>query len=525
MKQGLNIFRRLMQLPVAAPPCRGRRPANRKEYIVSKNRSAIWLTVVLATVGLTACGGVSTSETESADAKIPVTTPSDEARSAYLQGRQLLDDLRFTDAHQFFVESVEADPGFALGHLGVANTSSTATEFFDALRRAVDASANASDGEKMQIGALEAGVNGDPATQRAQLEALVAAFPNDERAHNAFAIFLFGQQEYEPAIVEYRTAIDINSDFAPPYNQLGYALRTIGDYAGAEQAFEKYTELIPDQPNPYDSYAELLMKMGRFDESIAKYEQALEIDPNFIASYVGISNNQIFLGETDMARETLASLTDTARTDGERRQACTWSAASYLHEGEFDRALAEIQRRYEIAAETADRSAMSGDLNLMGDILLRAGRVDQAVEQYEASIDMMISSDATDEVKKASERNIIFDLARIALWRGDLDDASVLASDYRKAVAEHKIRFEVRQSHELDGMVALARGDSDSALAELALANQQNPQVLMLTARTHAAAGDAAAARHACEQVIEFNQLSFNLAYVRNTARELLSEL
>jgi hypothetical protein len=71
-------------------------------------------------------------------------------------------------------------------------------------------------------------------------------------------------------------------------------------------------------------------------------------------------------------------------------------------------------------------------------------------------------------------------------------------------------------------MVALAEGRFDAALGELAQANQQNPQVLLLTARTHAAMGDRQAARLACEQVINFNQLSFNLAYVRNTARELL---
>lgn len=492
---------------------------------MSWNKNAIWLILVVAVAGLTACGGASAPEGESAAAKIPITTSSDEARSAYLEGRQLLDDLRFTDAHQFFVESVEADPDFALGHLGVANTSSTAQEFFDALRLAVETSANASDGEKMQIRALEAGINGEPATQRAQLESLVAAFPGDERAHNAYAIFLFGRQEYEPAIAEYRAAIDINPEFAPPYNQLGYALRTTGDYAGAEEAFQKYTELIPDQPNPYDSYAELLMKMGRFEEAIAKYKQALEIDPNFVASYVGISNNQMFLGEMDAARETLATLTEVARTDGERRQACTWTAASYLHQDDFDGALAEIQRRYDIAAETDDRSAMSGDLNLMGDILLRAGRTDRAVEKYEASVDMMLSSDATDEVKKATERNIVFDLARVALWRGDLAAATELAADYREAVAEHDIRFEVQQSHELDGMVALAEGDNDTALVQLAQANQQNPEVLMLTARARAAAGDVAAARQACQRVIDFNQLGFNLAYVRNNARRLLAEL
>ncbi|MDQ3224723.1 MAG: tetratricopeptide repeat protein [Gemmatimonadota bacterium] len=68
---------------------------------------------------------------------------------------------------------------------------------------------------------------------------------------------------------EYRKSVELAPDFAPAYNLLGYALRATADYAEAEKAFKKYIELIPEDPNPYDSYAELLMKMGRFDESIA----------------------------------------------------------------------------------------------------------------------------------------------------------------------------------------------------------------------------------------------------------------
>jgi hypothetical protein len=37
--------------------------------------------------------------------------------------------------------------------------------------------------------------------------------------------------------------------------------------------------------------------------------------------------------------------------------------------------------------------------------------------------------------------------------------------------------------------------------------------------------GDTNGARFACEQVINFNQLNFNLAFVRNTARVLLKSL
>ena len=79
----------------------------------------------------------------------------------------------------------------------------------------------------------------------------------------------------------------------------------MGQYPEAEQAFKKYIELIPGDPNPYDSYAELLMKTGRFEESIKNYEKALSVDPNFIASYIGIGNNHVFMGKPEEARKSL----------------------------------------------------------------------------------------------------------------------------------------------------------------------------------------------------------------------------
>ena len=89
----------------------------------------------------------------------------------------------------------------------------------------------------------------------------------------------------------------------------------------------------------------------------------------------------------------------------------------------------------------------------------------------------------------------------------------------------HGVLFERQLSRQLDGMVALARGKPKAALFELANANQQNPQVLLLNARAFAAAGDREAARAACRQVIDFNQLNFNLAYVRPIALEMIGSL
>jgi len=490
------------------------------------NSSCLRIGVCSLLTLVVACGVSPPIDTTVDTTKIPLTTASESAHDAFLKGRWLLDNLRATDAHEYFLKAVAADPDFALAHLRVANTASSNQEFFDSLQIAVEKSINASEGERLLISAFEAGVAGNPDTQLSDLEALVALFPEDERAHTTLGnFFFFNQQDYERAVNVYRMAIDINPEFAPPYNQLGYALRFLGDYAAAEEVFRRYTELIPDQPNPYDSYAELLMRIGRFEESISGYEKALEIEPTFVASYIGIGNNQIFMNSFEEARSTFAKIDEIARTDAERRLACTWTTASYLHEGDFENAYDETQRRFDIAAETDDRSAMAGDLNLMGDILLRAGRGDEAAEKYQAQLEMMRSSDATDEVKDATARNLKYDLARIAVWNADIARATELASEYRQEVSDYNIRFEVQRTHELDGMIALARGDEEGAISHFEQANQQDPQIWLLKARAYAATGDAEKARSACEHVIDFNQLNFNLAYVRSLARELLDTL
>jgi tetratricopeptide (TPR) repeat protein len=480
----------------------------------------------LALLVLVGCGTPAPVERVVDTDKIPITTCSEKALDAFLKGRWLFDNLRLTDAYQYFLKAAEADSNFALAHLRIAVTAPTNSERFDAFRRAIETSEQASEGERILIAAYEAAVAGDPEVQHEKLQALVTLFPKDERALNELGNFLyFNQQDFEGAISAYRKSIEINPKFTQPYNMLGYALRFVGDFGAAENAFRRYAELVPDQPNPYDSYAELLMKMGRYEESIAGYQKALAIDPNFVPSYIGIGNNRMFMGRFEDARTAFSEIEAIARGDAERRLICTWRAASYLHEEDFENAFDEIQRRYDIAAETDDRGSMSADLNFMGGISLRAGRADEATEYYQAQVEMIQSSDVTDEVKQAAVRNKTYDLTRVALWNGDLATATELADAYREAVEIHKVRFEIQRTHELDAMIAIAEGDPDDAILHLEQANQQDPQIWLLKARAHAAKGDIESARLACEHVIDFNQLSINLAFVRNTARELLESL
>jgi tetratricopeptide (TPR) repeat protein len=476
---------------------------------------------VLALLGLgtLACGPTGQSE-RSAASEVPITTRSDEARAAFLRGRELFENLRATDARSHYLRAVEIDSEFALAHLALANTAPTANEFWESLGDAVRAADRASDGERDLILAADAAAKGDVDAQERHLQRVVAAYPDDARAHNALGAYYFGTQDWSRAAEHYEKAIALRPDSPQPYNQLGYAHRFLAQYERAEEVFRKYIELIPDEPNPYDSYAELLMKLGRYDESIRNYREALARDPNFVASYVGIGNNQVFLGRYDEARQTLAELEKVARTDAERRTALFWTASSYLHQRDTAEALRTLERRMRIAEDHNDLPTLAGDLVLIGNVLLESGQPAEAEARYRSALEANARADVPEDTRENFRRNQLYREARVLLARGALDAAAARASEYGARVAERGIPFEIRLHHELLGRVALARGEYAASLEQLRQANDQDPLVLLLTAQAHEKLGDASEAREAFERAANFNGLNFNYAYVRSAAQE-----
>src|SRR5215510_10382166 len=202
------------------------------------------LLIVLSALAFSACqmepnkASATAPSSTAANGKIPVTTSSEEARKEFLAGRNLSEKLRITDSIAHYDKAISLDPNFALAELTRAQVSPTAKEFFDHLKKAVALSDKASDGERMLIQAAEAGANANPTKQKEILDKLVAAYPNDERAHFNLGNYHFGQQEFPQAITHYKHATELASDYSTAFNILGYAYRQNGDYSDAENAFK-----------------------------------------------------------------------------------------------------------------------------------------------------------------------------------------------------------------------------------------------------------------------------------------------
>lgn len=473
------------------------------------------LACVLVLAGCAAAASKAAPTKASTD-KIPITTSSEQAKQFYLKGRDLAEKLRATDAHAQYQKAVELDPNFALAWVGLANTSGTNKEFTEAATRAATLAPKVSEGERHLILGLEATMKGDPGTTLNHYTELVKLYPNDERAHTLLGNTYFGRQDYQTAIPHLEKAVQIDPQFSQPYNQLGYAYRFLERYDDAEKTFQKYIQLIPDDPNPYDSYAELLMKMGRFDDSIKNYHKALSIDPNFIASYIGIGNDYLYMGHPDEARASFAKINEVARNTGERRVSHFWTAAAYVDEGKTDEAIQEIKAESALAQAENDFASMAGDLTQIGDILREANRLDEALASYKQGVATLEKAQVLDQVKDGLRRNLLFEEGRVAVLKGDLPTAKARSAEYAKQIAAKKRPFEIRQQHELAGMIAQAEKHYAQAAAELQQANQQDPRVLYMTSQALFSAGKHDEAAKFANKAEKFNGLSFNYAYLHN---------
>jgi tetratricopeptide (TPR) repeat protein len=456
--------------------------------------------------------------------KMPITTSSEKAKAAYLQGRDLSEKLKGQESIKYYQQAVQEDPKFAIAYLNLAFVAPSAQGFFDNLAKAVQLSDQCSATEKLWILSANAANQALPKKQGEYLEQLVTAIPQDERAHQLLGTYYFGLQKYDAAVQELQKAIAINPNFSPAYNMLGYSYRFLQKYDQSATAFKKYIELIPDDPNPYDSYAELLMKIGKYQDSIQNYRKALEIDPRFSNSYLAIAANLNYLGKNADARKELQTLYDQARNDGERRAALFGMTLSYLDEGNVQKALEQEGSMLEIARKSNDTGNITGDLNTIGIILLESGQAAEAQKKFDDAAKVTATSNLSEDVKKNTATNYLFLSARAALGMGDLKKAHTLAAQYAEQIQSKNNQFLNFASHALNGMIALQEKNYDLAINQLEKSNLQDPYNVYRLGLAYQGKGDSAKAKELFARAANFNGLNnFNYAFIRVKAQKAAS--
>ena len=212
---------------------------------------------------------------------IPITTVSDAARAAFVEGRDAMGLVDFPVARARFDAALAADPNFALAHV-YRGILAGGAERDEHIRRAVAAADGASPAERLIVESTVAHEAGDHERDVALMVQLTERHPDDPEGWLWLANthgYLHGDSA--PSAAAARRGIAADPSYVSLYNALGYAEMALGNADEAEAAFREQIRLAPDRANPYDSYGELLLDQGRLDEAEAQFRLALAQDPDF----------------------------------------------------------------------------------------------------------------------------------------------------------------------------------------------------------------------------------------------------
>ena len=458
--------------------------------------------------------------------KVPITTSSEEAKKEFLRGRELAEAIRPRESTEAYLRAVALDSNFAMAHLNLAGGTLSAKESFAHLMKAIALAGNVSEGEKLIILAAEAGLNNDLAKQQQCYDRLIAAFPNDERVLYMVGDFHSGRREHAKAIEYLKKATELAPQFALPNNSLGYSYSGMKNYAESEKAFKKYAELVPDNPNPLDSYAELLMKTGKFDESIATYRKALEKDPHFYFSHLGIAANYLYKEKPDDAEAQLKKMYESAPDDFTRRNALFGLMTVYVDGGKWELALAEVEKQYAMGEKAGDNIQMVSSLWTRADILRWMEKYDEAFAMYKKVAEIVETGDYPEAMKENTRRGFHNSAARVLALKKKFAEAEREADAYRADMEALKDPSSIKAAHALTGVIALEQKRYDKALLELGQADQEGVSVLYRTALAYLGKNDRPKAKELLTTVVQWNPaLSLDYAFIRQKAVKMLGTL
>ena len=281
--------------------------------------------------------------------KFPVTTSSRAAARYYETGMVNFENHRWNFALRDWHEAVQLDPKFALAYTWICFTTTDPAEESESRAHAKAAMGEVTPAEQLMVKWIT-GAHEDNYVEGIQaMNDLLAIYPQDKRLNFLAGYWLYRQDEFERAKKPTLQALADDPKYATAYNQLGYLYSRTGDFAKAREALEKYVQLLPDEPNPHDSYAEVLRLSGHYNEALEHYRMALKIDPTFYISQKELGETYSLMGDEEKARAEYAKAIHEAPGSGIKAEYLQKLALTWVREKKW----AEADKAYRDAAEKA----------------------------------------------------------------------------------------------------------------------------------------------------------------------------
>lgn len=407
----------------------------------------------------------STKEAPAA-AEIPLTTQSPEARQLFLDGRAYRENWRLPEALQAWRAAAKKDPGFALAHLYVSFYTPDPKEEASARAAARRLAPQASRGEQLLVQWFAGAKEGNFVSAIAAINDVVELYPKDKWLLFQAGRWMVLQRNREKGQSLLERAHALDPDYTPALNQLGYLYASYGpQFEKSFQMFEHYARLKPQEPNPQDSWAEVLRMAGEYNKALEHYRKALKLDSKFFSSQLGIADTYALMGDEPRARAEYEKAIQMATNQRTQISYMAQLSLTYVREGNHEMADQSYAKVAQLAHEMG-MFDMEADCHRY--MAMYAPDFGHAMAHLDAA-EKVVREDhsmAAENLDLAFSRVLL-----IRAWRaakaGKTSTIAGAVSDLQKLSSRNGSNLIRQNYHSAAGMLALAQGKYPDAVSHL----------------------------------------------------------
>lgn len=375
---------------------------------------------------------------------LSIASKSVEARKNLEMALDQYENAGFDEAIMHAQMATEKDPNFALAYAVWSFVARRTVPAPEALRKAKALKTKCAGDECLLVQFLTGAQEANVIPAIAAMNDLLARHPKDKHVLYLAGEWLFFQQDFERAAKLWSASLDVDPNFPPALNMLGYSYVEAlePDPQKAVGYLRRYADVLPDQPNPQDSLGEVLRMAGDDSGSLAHYAEALRIAPTYVTSQYGRGDTYTMMGDYGLARVEYEKALKIANNPEDKLHIEFQSALVHFWEGDSGTG------RQELAA-----------------LSIKSAAEKNAAEQFEIDYARaLLAPDAESELQILLALENLF--AASAPGMTEAQRNAALASVLREEVRVHAASNDAKAAQcDLDKLAKLA-GDSRDLLVE-----------------------------------------------------------
>ena len=416
---------------------------------------------------------------------LPVTTASPAARHEFERAMVDLEAMRRADALNDLRGAVKRDPMFAQADILISHLTHDPDEQVSARARAQQLAPHTTRGERLLIRWLAGVQENDYVPAIAAMNDLLAMYPQDYRTAFLTGRWLVHQRRYAQGIFVLEHAVSLFADYPSALNELAYAYAFSGKFDKATVLMDRYVQLQPDQPNPYDSYGEILRAAGQYDAALEKYRMAIRVDPSF-GSELGVADTYAVMGREDDARDEYAKAMMFVSSTSDRVEYELQSALTWIRENnhkQVDKSLHEVAKH----AHAVGLAKIEAEANRI--MAMSAPDFKDAMHHLKAAEHALDEGHVLTKSDREEERALVLAVeARRAALNHSTDTAEKVVAELSKMASQSRSQVIQLAYHSAAGAALLEEGKYQEAISQLE-EDGENPESMLLLWKAYRQSG------------------------------------